>query len=106
MSINTTKTFQNHLIQTSYGILAMPSAPISTAEVGVIIFVNPSPNWNAITVACLDSPITSEKGAIIGIVSAAFAEPEGMNILMQVWIKYIIETVAPLPVPSIVEDKE
>jgi hypothetical protein len=29
-----------------------------------------------------------------------------MNILMQVWIKYIIETVAPLPVPSIVEDKE
>ncbi|MPN34430.1 hypothetical protein SDC9_181923 [bioreactor metagenome] len=62
----------------------MPSAPISTAEVGVIIFVKPSPNWNAMTVACLESPITSEKGAMIGIVRAALAEPEGMKMLIHV----------------------
>ncbi len=66
------KPLYPHLIRNP----SMPRAPISTADVGVIMLVNPSPNWIAITVACLESPITSENGAIIGMVRAAFAEPE------------------------------
>ena len=29
------------------------------------MFVNPSPNWKAITVTCLEMPMTSENGAMI-----------------------------------------
>jgi len=34
-----------HLNHFSYGIRATPKTPIRTAEAGVIILVNPSPNW-------------------------------------------------------------
>ena len=43
--------FQTHLNHFWYGIFATPKAPIKTPEVGVIMLVKPSPNWNAITVA-------------------------------------------------------
>ena len=58
---------------------ATDKAASSTPEQGVIIFVKPSPNWKASTVACLDKPIRSENGAMMGIVSAAFAVAEGMD---------------------------
>ncbi len=45
--------------------------------------------------------MTSENGAMIGIVSAAFAEPEGMMILMSVCIAYITPTDTTRPVPLI-----
>ncbi len=73
-----------HFTHFSYGIFATPKTPISTPDVGVIIFVNPSPNWNAITVDWRDNPIRSENGAIIGMVKAAFAEPDGITTLMTV----------------------
>ena len=63
----------------------------------MIIFVNPSPNWKAITVACLDNPITSEKGAMMGMVRAALAEPDGMMMLIMVWIKYMIPSESTRP---------
>ena len=78
-----------------------PRTAISTPDVGVIILVNPSPNWKAITVACFDNPIKSEKGAMIGMVRAALALPEGMIRLISVWITYIMPTVATCPSPSI-----
>ena len=67
-----------------YGIFATDSTAISTPEQGVIIFVNPSPNWKAITVACRETPIISENGAMIGMVTAALAEAEGMKRFMNV----------------------
>ncbi|MPN57481.1 hypothetical protein SDC9_205175 [bioreactor metagenome] len=51
-------------------------------------------------VACLERPITSEKGAIIGIVIAAFAEAEGMKMFNRVCIAYIDPSEAALPVFS------
>ena len=76
--------FQIHLTHFSYGILATESTAMRTPEHGVIIFVNPSPNWNARTVACRETPIISENGAMIGIVTAALAEAEGMKRFMNV----------------------
>ena len=51
MMISNKINFQTHLNHFWYGILATPSAAIRTPDVGVIILVKPSPNWNAITVA-------------------------------------------------------
>ena len=70
---------------------------MSTPEVGVIMLVKPSPNWKAITVACRDRPIRSENGAMMGMVMAALAEPEGIRILMIFWITYMMpmEVISP-----------
>ena len=62
----------------AYGMRAMPNTPMSTPEVGVIMLVNPSPNWKANTLVCREIPIKSENSAIMGMVSAALAEPDGM----------------------------
>jgi hypothetical protein len=70
-----------------------------TPEHGVIILVKPSPNWKARTVACLDTPIRSENGAMIGIVTAALAEADGIKMLMNVWIPYMIPKAPVLPLP-------
>jgi hypothetical protein len=43
--------FQIHFTHFSYGILATDRTAMRTPEQGVIIFVNPSPNWKARTVA-------------------------------------------------------
>ena len=71
--------FQTHLNHFAYGIFATERTAIRTPEHGVIIFVKPSPNWKARTVAWRDRPIMSENGAMIGIVTAAFAEADGMK---------------------------
>ena len=42
----------------------------------------------------------SEKGAIIGMVTAALAEAEGMKRFMKVWIPYIEPRAPALPAPS------
>ncbi len=63
------------------------------------MFVNPSPNWKASTVAWRESPIRSEKGAIIGIVMAALAVADGMKRLMNVCIPYIMLNEASGPAP-------
>ena len=49
--------------------------------VGAITFVKASPNWKARTAVCLVIPIISAKGAIIGIVIAAWPEPDGTTTL-------------------------
>ena len=72
---------RNHL---SYGIRLTPNTAIRTPEVGVSRLVKPSPNWKAITVVCLESQISSEKGAMIGMVKAALALPDGINRLISV----------------------
>ena len=61
----------------------MARAATSTPDVGVIMFVNPSPNWKARTMACLDTPTISENGAMIGIVMAAFAVALGIMRLIR-----------------------
>ena len=80
MKIRTIIKGSINLTHLTYGILAAPRTPISTPDIGVTIFVNPSPNWNASTVNCLGMFMISENSAIMGIVSAALAEPEGIKI--------------------------
>ena len=89
-----------HFTHLPYGILAIPRTAMRTPEVGVIILVNPSPNWNAITVACLLTPIISEKGAMIGIVMAALALADGMTRLMRVCMPYMRPRAPVSPEPS------
>lgn len=68
---NRSNNFQTHLNQTWYGTLAIARIPIKTPEVGTIRFVIPSPSWNASTAVCLEIPMRSLKGAMMGIVRAA-----------------------------------
>lgn len=89
--------FQKNFTHSSYGILAIPNDPISTPDVGVIILVNPSPNWNAMMVDWREISIRSENGIMIGIVSAAFAEPEGMIRFNPVCMTYMIPNDHVLP---------
>ena len=76
---------------------ATPRAAIKTPLVGVIMLVKPSPNWKATTVAWREMPIRSLKGAMIGMVMAALAEPLGITILIKVWMPYMISAEAILP---------
>ena len=64
----------NHFL---YGIWQIASAAINSPLVGVMTFVNASPNWNASTEVCLDIPSRSDNGAINGIVIAACPDPDG-----------------------------
>ena len=61
---------------------AMASAAIRTPEVGVSMLVKPSPNWKASTMACLETPTMSAKGAMMGMVMAALADALGMRKLI------------------------
>ena len=74
-TMSTSKNFQMKRNQVEYGMRATPSTPMSTPEVGVIMLVKPSPNWKARTVSCRGISIKSDHSAIIGMVSAALAEP-------------------------------
>ena len=77
-----------------------------TPETGVIMLVKPSPNWKARTVAWRESPIRSEKGAMMGIVRAALAVAEGMKRLIPVWMPYMAESepiLLPSPRPEAIE---
>ena len=84
VTISNRMNFHIHFTHFAYGILATDKTAISTPEHGVIILVNPSPNWKARTVDWRDTSIISEKGAIIGIVIAAFADAEGIKRFMKV----------------------
>ena len=64
------------------------------------MFVNPSPNWKASTIACRETPTMSEKGAMIGMVMAALAVALGMTKLMSAWMPYIAVSDPARPVPS------
>ncbi len=77
--------------------MAIPRHPIRTPDVGVSILVNPSPNWNASTTAWREILVKSANCVIIGIVRAAFADPDGITILRAVWNRYIapIEVISP-----------
>ena len=50
MTISTKMNFQMKRTHFSHGMRATPKVAMSTPEVGVIMLVKPSPNWNAITV--------------------------------------------------------
>lgn len=73
----------------SYGTLPIDRYPINTAEVGMIEFVKPSPNWNAITAVCLVIPNKSDSGIIIGIVAEACPLPEGIKKFIIICTIYI-----------------
>ena len=84
--------FQMNLIHEPHSTRAAPNVPISAADVGTIIFVKPSPNWKANTAVCLVTPTISAKGAIIGIVSAAYPDPETTKKLKTDWKIYMNQT--------------
>ena len=90
-------SFQANLTQVIQSILATPKQPIKDAEVGIMIFVNPSPSWNASTATCLDTPTKSDRGAINGIVIAAWPEPEATKKLKIAWNKNMISALAVAP---------
>ena len=74
-----------NLSHRSYGMPASPNIAIKMPEVGMIVLDRPSPQVNANTATCLDRPKTSAKGAIIGMVTAAWPEPDGMKKLKKDW---------------------
>ena len=51
--------------------------------VGIIKLVNPSPHWRVNTPICRVIPNTSANGAIMGITTAVWPEPEGMKKLIR-----------------------
>lgn len=51
MMMSMRMSFHAHLTHFVYGMRAIPSTAMRTPDVGVIMFVKPSPNWNASTVA-------------------------------------------------------
>lgn len=67
------------------GIFAIESIAIKIPEVGMIVLENPSPQVKAKTAVCRVIPRRSDKGAIIGIVTAACPDPEGMKKFSVVW---------------------
>ncbi len=58
---------------------------IKTPDVGMIVLENPSPQVNANTAVVLLSSKTSASGAIKGIVTAAWPEPDGIKKLSVLW---------------------
>ena len=79
---------------------AIARAAMRTPEVGVTMFVNPSPNWKASTIAWRETPTISAKGAMMGMVMAALAVALGIRKLMRAWMPYIADSDATGPVPS------
>ena len=64
-----------------------PAIPdITTANaVGHKMFERPSPNWKARTATWRLMPKRSASGAMIGILVAAWPEPDGIRKLSSVW---------------------
>ena len=73
---------------------------MSTPLVGVSMLVKPSPNWKASTVVCRERLMRSANCAMMGMVSAALAEPEGMTMFKRVWKTYMTPTEATVPVSA------
>ena len=69
--------------------LATPRVPKRHPEVGTIRLEKASPSWKARTLVWRDTPTRSERGAIIGMVRAAWPEPETTKKLDTVWNTYI-----------------
>ena len=59
--------------------------PINAEEVGRTELENPSPNWNASSAVCLDTPTRSDTGIISGIVTAACPVPDTITQLISDW---------------------
>ena len=55
-------------------------------DVGMTVFEKPSPHVNAKTAVWRVRPRTSERGAMSGMVTAAWPDPEGMKKLRIDWI--------------------
>src|SRR6056297_760095 len=79
---------KNHLRYLLKGTLAR-TQPMRIKLVGQIRFENPSPNWKASTAICLFIPMRSDNGAIMGIVVAAWPDPEGTRKFITVWKRSI-----------------
>ena len=73
----------NHLSHLLKGIFV--NARGARQAVGQIMLLKPSPNWNARTAHWRLTPIRSDKGAIMGMVVAACAVPEGTRKLKKNW---------------------
>jgi len=67
-----------HLNHLSKGTFATAAEPIVQPKAGEIIFVKPSPYWNAETANCGSIPKALVTGSIIGINMAALLEAEGI----------------------------
>lgn len=80
--IQSKKSFPNHFIHFPHETPAIAKPAIREALVGVNRLVIPSPIWKANTAVCLVIPITSAMGIIIGIVTTAWPEPEGIKIFI------------------------
>lgn len=85
-----------HLPQSSF---AAARAPRRHPEVGTIKLVNASPSWNATTATWRSTPTRSARGAITGMVRAAWPEPDTTKKLNTDWNTYIshAETTAGKP---------
>ena len=68
-----------------YGILDTARYPISDDDIGSTELEKPSPNWNASTAVCLDTPTRSDTGIIRGIVTAACPVPDTITQLISDW---------------------
>ena len=75
---------------------------MTSALVGTIMFVNPSPNWNARTAVCCGTPVSVASGDMIGIVTKACPDPDGMKKLQTDWTSSMpmAETSAGMPSSS------
>ena len=73
---NKGKANLNHFTK---GTFAKLNTAIRIPEVGIIMFEKPSPQVKAKTAVCRVMPSKSAKGAISGIVTAAWPEPDGIK---------------------------
>ena len=87
--ISIPKNFHMNLIQFDHSIFAIAREPIRQPEVGTIRFVKASPSWNARTDVWRDTPRRSASGAMIGMVIAAWPEPDTTKKLKTDWNTYI-----------------
>ena len=79
-----------NLTHLSYGMLPIARTPMVTPLVGKILVNSPSPNWNANTAVWRVIPIRSARGAIRGMVRAAWPEPDGTKKFIKPWKANII----------------
>src|SRR5829696_7206356 len=65
--------------QVPYPTRAMARPPITTADVGVTIATRPLPNWKALTTSSPAMPANPASGTMIGMVTVARPELEGIK---------------------------
>jgi hypothetical protein len=89
MSITMPRRGRNQPAHFSQGIFAAPRTPMVTAEVGRMGFTN-SHSWKAKTAVCRVIPTRSARGAMMGMVRAAWAVPEWMKKLITAWMRNMV----------------